>query len=228
MSESRKTVSLVIPTFNEERTIKEIIESTRPYADEILVVGAKKSKDRTVEIARGLGVNVVIDNGKGKGDALRVGIKEAKEDIVVFIDADGSHIPEDIPKLVKPIQEDRADMVIASRFLGGSDELYGSIDSFLRVFFSLIISQIINWRFNQKLADTQNGFRAIKRSVALNLGLRANSFDIETDLTMRCLKKKYRVIETASHERERKYGPSGISIFTTGWRFALRVFLNVF
>src|SRR5262245_20517690 len=81
-----------IPARNEERCIGEIIEKTRPFCDEIVVVDGH-SKDRTAEIARsfGDGVRVVVDNGKGKGDAVRVGAFAARYDTIVYLDADGSH-----------------------------------------------------------------------------------------------------------------------------------------
>ncbi|MGB3862162.1 MAG: glycosyltransferase family 2 protein, partial [Candidatus Aminicenantaceae bacterium] len=132
------TVTVIIPTKNEERSIEKIINRCKKLADELLVVDGH-SKDNTRKIAEELGVRVVLDNGKGKGDGLRVGIREAREDIIVFIDADGSHDPEDIPKLVKPIQDGKADLVVGSRGKGGSDELHGDVEKLLRMIGSDII-----------------------------------------------------------------------------------------
>ena len=95
-------VTVVIPTKNEEGLIAEIIEAARPHAAEILVVDGH-STDRTREIASAKGARVVLDGGRGKGEALRRSFVEARHDILVFIDADGSHDPKDIPLL------DRAD-----------------------------------------------------------------------------------------------------------------------
>jgi len=220
-------VSIAIPTFNEEKTIQEILKRVKPYGDDVFVVSAKKSTDRTKEIAEKLGFRTVIDNGKGKGDAIRVGIEHAKGDIIVFIDADGSHIPEDIPKIVQPIKAGNADMVIASRFLGGSEELHGTFGKTVRMFFSLLIAQIINWRFNESIGDTQNGFRAIKKDVAQKLNLKANIFDVETEMVMRCYKMGYSVLEVPSMELKRKYGSSGINLWRMGMVYAWRVFRNI-
>jgi glycosyltransferase involved in cell wall biosynthesis len=220
--------SIIIPTYNEERMIENVINSVRPYGDEVMVVGAKRCTDDTIRIAKRMGVKVVIDNGIGKGDALRVGAKAAKGDIIVFIDADGSHIPRDIPKLVRPILKGEADMVIGSRFLGGSEELHGTFDKFLRMFFSMCIAQVINWRFTKEIADTQNGFRAIKRGVFLDLDTKARIFDIETEMIMKCYKKGYKILEVPSMELKRRYGKSGISLWRMGWIYAMRVFVNLF
>ncbi|HEX9903054.1 MAG TPA: glycosyltransferase family 2 protein, partial [Acidobacteriota bacterium] len=115
--------TVVIPAKNEEQSIGKIIAKCRKYAQEILVVDGH-SRDSTARVARRLGARVVQDNGLGKGDGIRVGIQEAKGDILVFIDADGSHDPNDIPELIKPIKQGQADMVVGSRGMGGSDELH--------------------------------------------------------------------------------------------------------
>ena len=111
-------ISIVIPTRNEEGMIKEIIDGCRPYADELMVVDGH-STDKTREIAEAAGVKVILDNGKGKGAALRYAATVVTGDIIVFIDADGSHDPRDIPRLVEPIMKGEADHVSGSRLIGG-------------------------------------------------------------------------------------------------------------
>jgi len=212
------TTTVVIPTRNEEKTIAEIIEQCRPYADEVLVVDGH-SKDKTREIAEGLGIRAVLDNGKGKGDGLRVGIQEAKGDILVFIDADGSHDPHDIPRLIKPIQEGKADLVVGSRGMGGSDELHGDVQKLLRMIGSDIILIGINKKWKVNLTDSQNGFRAIRTDVARRLGLKENITTIEQEMTMKCLRKGFRVDEVPTHEYERKFGESVISLRRVWFRY---------
>lgn len=223
----KNKVTCVIPAFNEEKTIASIIKGVRPYCNQILFVSAKRCTDNTRKIAKSLGVNVVIDNGKGKGDGMRLAIRMVKDGIILFIDADGSHKPKDIPKIVKPIKEGKADMVIGSRLLGGSMELHGTFNKFLRMFFSMCINQIINWRFNVNISDSQNGFRVIKASVAKDLKLISNKFDIETEMCMKCLKKGYRILEVPSMELKRKHGKSGISLLRLGWIYFWRVLINL-
>ena len=139
--------TVFIPTKNEQSTIGEVIREAKPYADELLVVDGH-STDNSVKVAEDLGVKVILDNGKGKGDGIRTGIGLAKKDIIVFIDADGSHNISDIPKLVLPILKGEADIVIASRILGGSDEFSGTFDNIVRTMGSLIVSFIIDRRWN--------------------------------------------------------------------------------
>ena len=136
--ENEQKITVVIPTRNEEPTIAEIIEGCRPYADELLVIDGH-STDRTRDIAKEHDARVEFDHGKGKGEALRTALKIAKGDVVVFIDADGSHDPNDSPKLVQPIVEGKADMVVGSRGKGGSDELHGDLAKFMRMIGSDLI-----------------------------------------------------------------------------------------
>ncbi len=204
-------ISIVIPARNEERTIGQVIEKALPYGDEILVVDGH-SRDRTAHIARACGVRVLTDHGRGKGDALRVGAAAVRHEITVFMDADGSHDPADIPRLVAPIRAGRADLVIGSRGTGGSDELHGDIEKLLRLIGSDIILIGINLRWRQRLTDSQNGFRAIRTEVVRSLGLRENLTTIEQEMTMKCLKKGYVVAEVPSHEYARRYGASTIRL----------------
>jgi len=210
--------TVIIPTKNEELSIEKIIRKCKQYADELLVVDGH-STDKTREVAKALGVRVILDHGKGKGDGIRVGIQEAKGDIIVFIDADGSHDPDDIPKMVKPIQEDKADLVIGSRGKGGSDELHGDVEKLLRMIGSDIILIGINKRWKVNLTDSQNGFRAIRTDVARQLGLKENITTIEQEMTMKCLKKGFRVDEVPTHEYEREYGSSVIRLKKVWFRY---------
>jgi len=210
--------TVVIPTKDEELTIGKIITRCRPYADEMLVVDGH-SLDKTREIARELGARVVLDHGKGKGDGIRVAIQEARGDIIVFIDADGSHDPDDIPKLIRPIQENKADLVVGSRGKGGSDELHGDVEKLLRMIGSDIILIGINKKWNVHLTDSQNGFRAIRTEVARKLGLKENITTIEQEMTMKCLKKGFRVDEVPTHEYKREHGDSVIRLKKVWFRY---------
>jgi len=204
--------TVVIPAKDEEGIVGSIVDACRPHADEIVVVDGH-SRDRTRDIAIEHGARVIEDNGRGKGDALRVAIAAATTEIVVFIDADGSHEPADIPKLVEPIRAGRADLVIASRGKGGSDELHGTLDQLIRYIGSQLIMLAINYRWNVRLTDSQNGFRAIRTDVARSLGLTSNATTIEQEMLMKALKRGYRVTEIASHEYERRWGTSKVSVW---------------
>jgi len=223
---STPTITVVVPTRDEEGLVGEIVDSVRPYADEVLVIDGHSS-DRTREIAAQHNARVILDRGKGKGDALRLAFDEAKGDIVVFIDADGSHDPKDIPAMVAPIIAGNADMVVGSRGKGGSDELHGTFEQLIRYVGSQLIMLAINYRWNVRLTDSQNGFRAIRRQVGKSLGLTSNLTTIEQEMTMKALKQGYRVGEIASHEYERRWGKSKVVVWKLWFAYIWSFFRNI-
>ena len=185
------------------------------------------STDRTREVAVEHGARVDLDGGKGKGEALRRSLDSAAGDIVVFIDADGSHDPRDIPALVAPIKAGAADLVIGSRGKGGSDELHGTIEQFIRYVGSQLIMLAINYRWNVRLTDSQNGFRAIRRDVGRKLDLKSNLTTIEQEMLMRALKLGYRVDEVPTHEYERKWGTSKVVVWKLWAAYLWSFFRNI-
>ncbi len=203
--------SVVVPARNEEATIGDVLRGVRDFTDDLIVVDGHSS-DRTVDIAQQFYARVVTDHGRGKGDAVRVGLSEARLPITVFIDADGSHDPKDIPKLVSPIASREAALVIGSRMLGGSEELFGSIPEVIRLLGSLVISLSINYRYGPRLTDYQNGFRAIRTEVGRSIGLTSNITTIEQEMAMKCLQYGYGVTEVPTHEYRRKGGESKINV----------------
>jgi dolichol-phosphate mannosyltransferase len=221
-------VTAIIPARNESRSIAEIVQRTAPFCDEVLVVDGH-STDGTGQIAMASakGVRVVTDNRKGKGDAVRVGAFAAKYDIVVYLDADGSHDPADIPALVAPIKNGEADLVVGSRGKGGSDELHGDVEKLLRMIGSDIILIGINMRWKQNLTDSQNGFRAIRTEVIRSLDLKENITTIEQEMTMKTLKKGFKVSEVPAHEYSRKYGESTIKLRRVWFRYVYSFLKNL-
>jgi dolichol-phosphate hexosyltransferase len=211
-------ISVVIPTKNEEKTLHEVLEGVGNYADEILVVDGH-STDRTKEIALQHNARFVLDHGKGKGDGLRTAIAEVTGDIIVFIDADGSHDPHDIPRLVAPIVQGKADHVGGSRMLGGSEELSGKFEYLVRWLGSAIILIGINYWLGVFLTDSQNGFRAIKTDVARRLGLRENITTIEQEMVIKTIKKGFIITEVPTHEYIRKHGESKIRLSRVWFRY---------
>lgn len=211
-------ITAIILAKNEEKNIGGVIKGVKKYTNEVLVIDGH-SYDLTREVAKKLGAKVFLDHKRGKGEAIRVGIKKALGEIIVFIDADGSHDPRDIPKLVKPILQGKADHVTGSRMLGGSDELHGTWNKFLRETGSHLIILGINWRYKTNLTDGQNGFRAIKTSVARTLRLKENITTIEQEMIIKTLKAGYSVVEVPTHEYRRQSGDSCIKLRKVWWRY---------
>lgn len=216
--QNRPTVTIIICSRNEAQNIPHVLERARHYGDEILVIDGH-STDETREIAKSYGARVVLDRGKGKGDGIRLGIQEALGEVIVFVDADCSHNPHDIPALVAPLFADTADHVTGSRILGGSEELHGDFGKFIRRFGSDIITMGINLRYQVGLTDSQNGFRALKTSVARQLDLREDITTIEQEMIIKTLALGARMAEVPTREFARLHGDSTIDVTQVSVRY---------
>jgi len=210
-------VTIVVPAKNEEVCIGDVLAGCRKQCDDILVVDGHSS-DRTVEIAREHGARVITDNGVGKGDAIRCSAAHIEREVVVFIDADGSHDPADIPKLVQPIFDGEADHVTGSRLIGGSSELHGGFDECFRLMGSSFITACVNWKFKVRLSDSQNGFRAMKTELLRRLDLTSTITTIEQEMIFKTLAAGYRMGEVPTHEYKRKGGCSKINLLSV-WHY---------
>jgi len=220
-------VSVVIAAKQEALSLGGVIERTRRYANQIVVV-VGRSTDGTDTIATECGATVMTDGARGKGEALRRAIPHIKTPVTVFLDADGSHDPEDIPLLVAPILSGEADHVAASRLRGGSSELHGGFDEFLRLTGSSFITACINWRFGCQLSDSQNGFRAVRTDVLRRLNLQENITTIEQEMTIKTLRQGWRMAEVPSHEHRRTHGTSHIRVWRTAPRYGFSLVKYLF
>ena len=219
-------VTVVIAAKDEAHTVGQVVEQCRMVACDVLVVDGQ-SVDATATRAREAGARILVDSGRGKGAALRQAIPEIKTDFTVFIDADGSHDPGDIPRLLEPLRAGKAEHVGASRLIGGSSELHGGFDEFSRLAGSSFITACINWRFGVRLSDSQNGFRALRTSVLRALDLRENTTTIEQEMIIKTLKQGYRVAEVPSHESKRRYGQSHIRVWRAAPRYLYSLVKNL-
>lgn len=218
LSQIKSSTSVVIPVKNESATLEAVLEACSQYCSELIVVDGH-STDGSLELAKKGGAKCLLDTRKGKGEALRCVIPHISKDVVVFIDADGSHIPADIPKLVWPIICGDYDHVTASRLIGGSSELHGGFDEFLRLTGSSFITACINKKFNVRLSDSQNGFRAIRCEVLKKLDLKEDITTIEQEMIMQTLKKGFRMGEVPSHEHQRQGGESKVRLSRVWHRY---------
>lgn len=191
-----KTISLIIPAYNEAKRIGSVLSKIPDFIDEIIVVD-DGSKDNTSEVAKNWGAKVIrLKQNQGKGAAMKAGINKASGDIIVFMDADGQHNPKEIKKLIIPIINDEADFVIGSRLIKtqGKRPLIRKLSNFLSTF-------LIKLKLGIEVKDTQSGFRAIKREFLPDI--ESKRYEVETELLIKAVKKGARVKETPV---ERIYG----------------------
>ncbi|MEM2866360.1 MAG: glycosyltransferase family 2 protein [Candidatus Hadarchaeales archaeon] len=211
-------VSVIIPTYNEEGKVGRVVEGVKrvlPRAEVLVVDGG--STDGTVEEARDAGARVVRV-GRGKGLAVRKGAEEARGEVLLFMDGDGSYPPSSLPALLYPLLSGRVDVVRGSRFRGNS-----SFSPLRRVgnrLFSLLASLL-----HSPTSDLLTGMFAIRRRDLLSLGLRGSGFEVETELFVKASRKGLRMQEMPvrySSEKGSKLSPlrDGARILLTllgGW-----------
>ena len=225
-------ICVVIPTLNESETIEGVVRGVRPFCDSVLVVDGD-SKDGTQDIVRELaatddGIRLEVFRERGKGRALRHSLKLVEERVTVFIDADGSHDPADILRIAEPVLAGEADMAVGSRWEGGSDELHGDMNKWLRRTGSQVLTSLVNIRFRGKMTDIQNGFRAVDTKIARDIGLDADDFTIEQEMVMKFLGGRYRVVSIPSHEYARQGGEAKLDLGKVWFRFGIVVLKHLF
>lgn len=208
-----RTVCL-IPTLNEGSTVGEVIRKARDFVDEVVVVDGH-SDDETPKIAKIYGAEVLVQEGSGKGMALRTAFRLTNADILVTIDGDDTYDASEIDALILPIIRDQADMVIGSRFMGKMED--GALTRFHRLG-NLGFNALINLLNGSHFTDTQSGFRAIKCVWAKTLKLTSTSFEIETEITIKALKHGLRIVDVPISYGKRVNTVSKLNGFQHGWR----------
>ena len=183
-----------IPAFNEEKNIASIITKLRSISDTIVVCN-DGSSDLTSEIAERMGA-VVINHEKnlGYGGAIRSIFLKAKEldgDVLVTFDADGQHRIEDIENVITPIIEEKADLVIGSRFL---DESEKEVPQYRKVGIK-VITKITNASIKEKITDSQSGFRAYSKKVIDELNPSELGMGISTEILIKASTKNFKITE---------------------------------
>jgi len=214
------TISIIIPAFNEENTIENLLErihktlemTQSPY--EIIVVD-DGSIDKTAQLAHRYKATV-LKNGQnqGKGHALQRGFQHAKGDIIITMDADGSHKPEDLTKLVTPLLNG-ADIVFGSRFINGCSKI---ATKKLHRFGNRLFNLIIRLLTDKHITDSQTGFRGYKKEIIKQIGITSKGYEVETELTVKSLKNGCVVHEEPITFEKRIDGCSHLNPLTDGFK----------
>jgi glycosyltransferase involved in cell wall biosynthesis len=189
-------LSVVMPVFNEQATIDEIIGRVLavPMRVELVVVddcSTDGTRDRLRELQETHGFTLLLqERNQGKGAALRRGFAAVTGDIVVVQDADLEYSPEEFPMLVELIAQGRADVVYGSRFLGRH-----RVFLFTHYLGNRLLTLLTNVLYNTMLTDMETCYKVMRREVLDGVTLRSNGFGIEPELTAKIMKRGYRVYE---------------------------------
>ncbi|MCD4844276.1 MAG: glycosyltransferase family 2 protein [Methanosarcinales archaeon] len=210
-----KSVSIVIPTLNEASNIKHVFSNLPDFIDEIVVVDGN-STDGTIDEIRKLrsDVRIIVEEPGGKGAAMKTGFLRATGDLIIMMDADGSHDPREIPGLIEPILNGY-DVSKGSRMMQGG----GSADiTPFRSMGNKIFVTMVNTLYGANYTDLCYGYRGFKKETLAKIDCTANGFEIETEQSIQFTKAGLRVKEVPSFEAKRMNGNSNLNSFRDGWR----------
>jgi glycosyltransferase involved in cell wall biosynthesis len=209
------SVTAVIPALNEAQNLPYVLPKLDGLVDEVIIVDGL-SKDDTIEVARQLDsdVRIIEERTPGKGAALRRGFAEARGDIIVALDADGSTNPQEIPAFVGVLLAG-ADFVKGSRFIQGG----GTADMpRIRRWGNAALTALVRWLFGGRYTDLCYGYNAFWAEVLPLLKVNADGFEIETVMNIRALRAGLKVAEVASFEAKRLHGEAKLRALPDGWR----------
>ena len=200
-------ITVLIPVYNEIKTIEEIIRRVQSMelANEILIVddGSQDgSRDLLLKMDGHDGIRVLLhERNQGKGAAVRTGIKAAKGDIIIIQDADLEYDPRDYPDLLRPLEENLADVVYGSRFLGGPRRP----TMFWHMVANKLLTFMTNILYDTILTDMETGYKVFRREVVEDMPLHAKRFEFEPEFTAKILKRKVRIFEVPISFNPRDY-----------------------
>ncbi len=220
MTSKVEMVSVVIPTLNEAGNILEAVNTIHKelaYPNEIIVVDGN-STDGTMELVKDTNFcRLIIEPRRGYGIALRTGMKNAKGNIIVMVDGDGTYEVKHINRLVERMLEKDADMVLATRMFDPKKAM-----GFTNFIGNKIITMVYDFFYSQILSDTQSGFRAISHECIDNVPLVEGDMAFATEMLVQFAKVGYNMVEIPTTYKPRIYGKtklkpfkSGIEIFST-------------
>jgi len=217
-------VLCIIPTLNEEKTIREVISKAKHFVNHVLVVDGF-SVDDTYTNSKEAGAEVIFQEGKGKGNALKTVFREIKEyDICVIIDGDGTYDPLEMGKIIEPIINGEADLVVGSRLQGKMEK--GSISK-TNIFGNNLFNFLINLLYKGKITDSQSGYRAMTSKAVNLINIKSEGFEIETEITIKALKKGMRIIEVPISYRKRRGSPTKLRPIKAGSRIIKTIIQNL-
>lgn len=214
--EESMSTAILIPCYNEEITIGKVVDDfRRELSDATIYVYDNNSTDRTVQIATEHGATVRHVGYQGKGNVVRAMFREVDADYLIMVDGDDTYPAEQVHDLLRPLEEDRCDMVVGDRLSNGS---YAEENT--RQFHGFgndLVRWLVNHLYGVRVNDVMTGYRGFNRTFAKTYPVIAEGFEIETEMTIHCVDKHWRLLEAPIDYRDRPEGSySKLNTFSDG------------
>jgi glycosyltransferase involved in cell wall biosynthesis len=200
-------VDVIIPALNEAGNIGDLVREVLTHPVHQVIVVDNHSTDGTAELARGAGARVITESRSGYGYACAVGVAASNADVLVFLDGDFSFLPSEMPRLLAPIEEDRADLVLGSRELGQIEP--GSMP-FQQRFGNALITWLTRGLYRLPLTDL-GPYRAVRRDLVSSLDMHEMTYGWHTEMIVKAARRHTRIIEVPVSYRSRRTGQSKVS-----------------
>lgn len=224
---SKKQIAVLIPCYNEELTIAKVINDLKKELPSATIyVYDNNSSDMTSSVAKEAGAIVKKEFRQGKGNVVRSMFRDIEADIYVMIDGDDTYPAHFVHSLIKPIVDGEADIVIGDRHSNGTYKNENQRP--LHNFGNNLVKILINKIFDADLKDIMTGYRVFNKKFVKNMPINSNGFEIETEMTLHTLDKKFTIKEIPIKYRDRPNGSfSKLNTYSDGIR-VLKTILWVF
>lgn len=206
-------VTILIPTKNEEEGIGWVIEEFKKLGYNNILVIDGHGTDRTREIAKEKGARVVLQSGRGKGQAVAEALKMIDSEVLVMIDGDGTYDPKDVEKLLEPIRRGIAEHVIGNRLMNFEKGAFTK----LNLIGNKIFNALFRFLYGVPVYDMLTGYRALTKDLYKSVELEKHGFEVETELTVETVAKGFRIAEVPINYYKRK-GSANLHPIKDGWR----------
>ena len=219
---NKEDVCILIPTLNEGKTIGGLVKEFRSMGFSDILVIDGHSTDDTAKNAESSGAKVVLQTGKGKGQAVSQAFSLIMSKYVVMIDGDGTYLPEEVEKILEPVITGTADHVIGNRFANYQKGAFTR----LNLIGNKILNKIFGFAYGVWLEDILSGYRAFTNDALKNIELNRTGFEVETEITVECVKKDLRIVEVPITYLARASGAATkLRPIKDGFRIATTIYL---
>lgn len=216
----KNDVCVLVPTLNEAETIAGIVTKFLADGYRVLVIDGH-STDDTRELAAGAGAEVVVQTGKGKGQAIQQAFATIESEYLVMIDGDGTYLPDEVDEVLAPVLRGEADHVIGNRFANFSRGAFTR----LNLVGNKLLNKMFGIIYGGWLNDILTGYRAFNKKAYQGIELNKTGFEIETEITVECIKKDLRIVEVPITYLPRREGaPTKLNPLKDGARIGMTIY----